>query len=131
IVKYAGGTILCETNGKNEWIQTGEIIQVGPAWRLIDAPVAGLPDDVVAPAGGEVADKELQPLLDQLNALDKDAPHGDGAPGPNPALVSYNLKRADLLEKIVAQVKPEKREPWIRQVADSLSSAAQSSPPAE
>src|SRR5262249_28835689 len=22
IVKYAGGTILCETNGKNEWIQT-------------------------------------------------------------------------------------------------------------
>src|SRR5262249_60746757 len=39
IVKYAGGTILCETNGKNEWIQTGEIIQVGPAWRLIGAPV--------------------------------------------------------------------------------------------
>jgi thiol-disulfide isomerase/thioredoxin len=128
IVKYAGGTILCETNGKNEWIQTGEIIQAGPAWRLIDAPVAGLPEDVVAPNGGEIAEKELQPLLDQLNTLDKDAPHGDGAPGPNPALVAYNLKRADILEKIVAQVKPEKREPWIRQVADSLSSAAQSSP---
>src|SRR5262249_43810818 len=100
-------------------------------WRLIDAPVAGLPEDVVAPSGGEIAEKELQPLLDQLNTLDKDAPRGDGAPGPNPAVVAYNLKPADPLEKILAQVKPEKREPGVRQGADSRSSGGESSPPAE
>ena len=39
-------------------------------------------------------------------------------------MVEHHLKRADLLEELVAKVKPEERDPWVRQVGDSLSTAA-------
>jgi thiol-disulfide isomerase/thioredoxin len=132
-VKYPNATILCETAGKNEWLQTGEIVQVAPgAWRVTDAPSPGLAETVEdsgAVAGTKIVDKELQGLLEQLKALDDKAPTkgGDGS-GPNQALASYHLQRADLLERVVAKAKPEEREPWIRQVADALSTAASSSP---
>jgi thiol-disulfide isomerase/thioredoxin len=48
--------------------------------------------------------------------------------GVNEALARHHQQRADLLEKIVGKVKPAERDPWIRQVADSLSTAAQASP---
>jgi hypothetical protein len=131
-VKYPNATLLCETNGKNEWLQTGELIQVGAAWRIVDGPVAG-PQEPATPdagPGAEIADKELQPLLDQLRALDEKAPKSTET-GPNATVVRYNLERADVLEKIVAQVKPERRDPWIRQEADCLSAAAQASPPTD
>jgi thiol-disulfide isomerase/thioredoxin len=128
VVKLANATVLCETGGKNDWLQTGELIQVGAAWRLTDGPTAGL-QEPAAPdmPGSEVADKELQPLVDQLRDLDARPPRNDN-PGPNPAVVRYNLDRADVLEKIVGQAKAEKRDPWIRQLADCLSAAAQASP---
>src|SRR5262249_30504287 len=133
IVKYANGTVLCETAGKNDWVQVGELIQVGVAWRLADGPSEGLP--TMAPPdqpGIDTVEKELQPLLDQLGAWDKEQGKVEaGSPGQNPSVVRYNLGRADILEKVVAQVKPEKREMWIRQVADCLAAAAQASPPAD
>ena len=71
----------------------------------------------------------LQKLLKQLKALDDTAPRNNTeTSGPNPAVSQYQLQRADILERIVGTVKPEEREPWIRQVADSLSTAAQSDP---
>jgi thiol-disulfide isomerase/thioredoxin len=137
-VKYPNATVLCETAGKNEWLQTGEIVRVAAdAWRVIDAPSPGLAETVddggaggVA-AGTKIVDKDLQALLEQLKGLDDKAPHGGDSSGPNPVLASYHLQRADLLERIVAKAKPEEREPWIRQVADALSTAASSSPPTE
>jgi hypothetical protein len=42
-------------------------------------------------------------------------------------MVRHNLARADILEKIVAGVPARERDPWIRQVSDSLASAAQAS----
>src|SRR5437868_2758444 len=45
IIKYRSGTILCETAGKNDWVQTGEMVQVGFSWRLVDAPTPGLADE--------------------------------------------------------------------------------------
>jgi Thioredoxin-like len=125
IIKYARATILCETDGKHDWIQTGEMIKLGLAWRIIDAPTAGDGTSEEAPSGG---DPELQALLTQLGALDAKPPRANElGTGPNPELVTYNLKRADLLERIVAKVKPEERDQWIRQVADCLAAAAQSS----
>ena len=53
--------------------------------------------------GPEIADKELQPLLEELRKLDDDAPKG-GPNAPSAAVVRYNLARADVLEKIVQQV---------------------------
>jgi thiol-disulfide isomerase/thioredoxin len=128
LVKYTNATVLFETAGKNDWLQTGELIQVGAAWRIIDAPTPGMQDPTVATpeGGGEIADKELQPLLDQLRDIDAHPPRSDTT-GPNPEVARYNQQRADVLEKIVNQAKPEKRDPWIRQEADCLSAAAQAS----
>lgn len=124
LVKHNGGTILFEANGKNDWVQTGEIIQVGTAWRLVDAPIPG--PTPVADSGGPgtaAKDPEVVKLIDELTALDKDVPSS----ADNAALTKHHLKRADVLEKLVAKVKPDERDPWVRQVGDSLSTAAQSS----
>lgn len=127
LYKHARGTILCEDNGKTEMLQTGELMQVGLAWRLVEAPSVG---DVstgtgAAEANAKPVDPAVQRLLDELRELDKSAPKsGEGA---NPQIVRYNLQRADLLERIVAKVKAEDREQWIRQVADCLNAAAQAS----
>src|SRR5262249_50542355 len=127
MIRYARGTILCETNGKHDWIQTGAMIKVGLAWRIIDAPAAG-------DGGGESAtasvDPALQGLLDQLRDHDAKAPKTEVA-GASADLVSYNLTRANLLEQIIAKVKPEEREQWIRQLADCLAAAAQYSTDAD
>jgi thiol-disulfide isomerase/thioredoxin len=133
-VKYPNATTLCETSGKNEWLQTGEIVQVAAgAWRVIDAPTPGLAETVEEAAGAgqggtKIVDKDLQGLLEQVKALDDKQPKGAEGGGPNAAVASYHLQRADLLERVVAKAKPEEREPWIRQVADALSTAASSSP---
>jgi thiol-disulfide isomerase/thioredoxin len=128
LIKYTNGTVLCETDGKNEWVQTGEIVQVAGAHRLVEGPTVGLTEQTPSPGNGiAVTDKELQGFLEQLRALDDRSPKG-GQPGADPAVVTYNLQRTDLLEKIVAKVKPEERDPWVRQIADCLGAAAQASP---
>jgi thiol-disulfide isomerase/thioredoxin len=128
LIKYANGTVLCETDGKNEWVQTGELILVSGAYRLVDGPTVGLTEQTPSPGNGiAVTDKELQGLLEQLRALDDRSPKG-GQAGPDPTVVTYNVQRTDLLEKIVAKVKPEERDPWVRQIADCLGAAAQASP---
>jgi hypothetical protein len=124
LIKYTRGTILCDTNGKNDWLQAGEMIKVGLTWRLIDAPTLG---DGSGDTTTASIDPALQPLLDQLRDLDARAPKSS-APGMSGPIVEYNLTRANLLEQIVAKVKSEEREQWIRQIADCLSAAAQNSP---
>jgi hypothetical protein len=126
VVKYVKASILYENNGKADFLQTGELIQVGPAWRVIDAPAPGDASEVAqAPT-----DPALQGLLDKLRELD--AKNGNlktaDAPGANPEIARYNLQRADVLEQIVGKVKAEERVQWINQVADCLSTAAQNSP---
>jgi hypothetical protein len=132
MIKYLRSTILYEHNGKHDWLQTGEMIQVGLAWRLVDAPVPGMPtegtsNETVAGAG----DPALQPLIEELRRLDADAPKvSDATPTANPAVARYHLQRATLLQKLLAKVsKSEDRDSWVRQVADSLSAAAQASSP--
>jgi len=126
LLKYAKAMVLYESAGKHDWISVGELIQAGSAWRLADAPVPSNSPD----AGGEPAptsDPALLSHLDELRKLDLTAPHSDGTLGPNPAVVAYNSARADIIEKLIAKVKPEDREQWTHQLADCLSAAAQSS----
>jgi hypothetical protein len=130
VVAYPHASILFEVGGATDWVQTGELIQVGAAWRILDAPTAGAA--AVAEQTGPAdpnkldADPKVMALVNELTELDKKAPEA-GAP-PNPAMAKHHLARCDLLEKIANESKPESREPWIRQMADSLSTAAQNSP---
>jgi thiol-disulfide isomerase/thioredoxin len=133
LIHHANATILYECSGKNDWLQTGEMIQVGYAWRLVDAPTPGAPVDVTGdsaptPGATPVEDKEMQALLDQLKQLDD----GMGKTATSGAeAVRYNLARAELLDKVVVKAKEDQRDPWVRQVADCLGTAAQNSPPGD
>ncbi len=136
LIKHSSGTVLFDAGGKNEWLQTGEMIQVGLAWRLVSAPTLGSgveeSDDGSKTTGGIKVpsdNPQLLKLIQDLTDLDKKQPAATAA--ADVGLVRHHLQRADVLEKIIALVKPEEREPWIRQVADSLSTAAQASPKGE
>lgn len=121
LVKYTNATILYENAGKHEFLQLGELVQVGAAWRLTESPGEG------AGSGGPMAqaDPEVQKLLEELRNLDRGAPAVTGA--SNPAAAKYNLQRADLIERIIGKVKAEEREQWIRQLADCFAAAVQHS----
>jgi hypothetical protein len=122
MIKYARGTILCETGTKNEWLQTGELVRVGAAWRIVEAPTQG--DGSNAAGQGMVINPQLQGLFAELEKLGKQEP---GPTAKSADVVKYNLERGDLLVKIVKNVDDKDREQWIRQIADCLSSAAQNS----
>src|SRR5262245_52195032 len=65
LVRYRGGTIVYEVGGKAELMQTGEMIQVGRAWRIVSAPAPGAaePEGVSGnDGGGLVYTEELKPL---------------------------------------------------------------------
>jgi hypothetical protein len=124
LIKYQKAAVLYESNGKHDWLQIGDLIQVGPAWRIIDAP------SLSAPGSGETAttsDPETQKLMEELGKLDANPPRIQEQPGPNAEIVRYNFQRADILQRIVAKAKPEDRDQWLRQQADCLSAAVLSS----
>jgi hypothetical protein len=142
---YPSRTIRCDYgDNKHQWFQTGEMVQVGPAWRLIGGPSQGDAVDIPVKLGGgsqntsstagtpkEGASPEMQKLLDKLGELDRSAPAATGIVGANDDVYQYNLKRVEVLERVIAKlptetkVKPEDREQWIKQLADCLSAACQ------
>ena len=132
VYRHTRATVLFQVGEANEWFQVGTMYLVGSAWKVVDAPSPGAgyseePDGKSgAPAGGiGIEDPKTLKLVEVLTEHDKKAvPAGAGA-------VAHHVARADLLEKIVYSADPKQRDPWIRQLADSLSSAAQAGTSAE
>lgn len=130
LVRYKNATILYEDGGKHDWLTLGELVQVGRSWRLVAGPVAGHGGEIesTSASGGVALSAAAQPLINQLKAIDANAPKpGDGGA----VLVKYNLDRAAVLEQIVAAVPEDQREAWVKQVADCYSAAAQSGEPGD
>jgi len=129
IVRHKGGTILYEHNGKHGWLQTGELVQIGRSWRVVDGPAEGHYADTEAAqaaAAGQTLqlDDAIKPLIERLKEIDAGAPkEGSSAT----AIVRYNQDRATVLEQIVAKAPGAQRDQWLRQGADCLSAAAQNS----
>ncbi|HEY8504760.1 MAG TPA: thioredoxin-like domain-containing protein, partial [Gemmataceae bacterium] len=124
LVRYRYGSILYENDGKHDWLQTGEMIQVGRAWRITDAPVAGSRFEQVSGEHAEgvlAVGPEVRPLLEELRKVDEAGPAG----GDPAETARHSLARAAVLEKIVAASPAEQKPQWVRQLADSLASAAQ------
>jgi thiol-disulfide isomerase/thioredoxin len=125
------GTVIFESGGKNDWIHTGQMVKVGDAWRLAEGPSHGSAAIETTPAapGAVTANPKLQKKVEELTEMEKTAPPSSATPGPNEALVKYNLKRADLLEQIIAEVPAKERDLWYRQLGDCLGTALQNSGP--
>lgn len=96
VLAYADRAVLYETaDKKHEWVHTGQLIQVGQAWRLTDVP--SLSDVTPPPAQPAEGNAKLKKLMDDLMALDKTQPASSGTPGPNKAVAEYNARRVALL----------------------------------
>jgi thiol-disulfide isomerase/thioredoxin len=138
VYRHPSRTILYENaEKKHDWLQTGEMIQIGPAtWRLVDAPAPGdmPPPPVtvdatgnVTPATAATTDPEMQKLMEKL--AEHDSPKNTPPPTAAPAeLLKYNMARVQLIEAILNKCKADERETWLKQLADNLSTAAQNSP---
>ena len=133
LVRYRHGTILYQEGdgekAKHNWLQTGEMIQVGKAWRIIQGPVAGMqtePDNSGGPevVGGVKPPPGSEKLIEELKKRDAAGPAKPGRDG----IIEYNLARATILEQIAAMVKADEaasREVWVRQAIESYAAAAQ------
>ena len=131
IFRYKGGTILYQNAGKADFVQTGEMILVGRAWKIIDAPMPGHApiEEPMAKNGDGPAlqiSEEIKPMLAQLQQIDESI-KDKGLSDPSTA-VRYNIARANVLEKIVAKTSGRQQDDWTKQLADCLSAAAQNSP---
>ncbi len=127
LIRHRRGTVLLDLGGKTDWLQTGELVQVGAAWRVVEGPSLGAltEEDPTTTAGtrplGKLdfdKDPDLRKMVEDLGALDRQMAQGNPTP-------KQHMSRADQLAKIAGKLKPEDRDPWLRQIADSLSSAAQ------
>jgi hypothetical protein len=118
---YKGGTILVEDGGKTSFLQTGELVQIGRSWKVIDGPAAGAAtNDTTA---GSVVEKGIEELVGKLNDLDKRAPN----PPTIESLAAFNAERAKLLEDIVARANA--KETWIKMLIDAHAAAAEGGKP--
>ncbi|MFO0425182.1 MAG: redoxin domain-containing protein [Planctomyces sp.] len=124
---------------KTDLIMIGEMVRVGETWKLtqIPTPLDGSGPQSIQVGGilmqprlssadastGESMSEEMQKLLAALQKVDEASPAPDSKPQD---IAKYNVKRADLIEQIIAQPqKPEDKLQWVRQFADGVAAATQ------
>ncbi len=125
---YKNGTVLVEDGGKGVALQTGELVQIGRSWKLVDGPAAGAappPGHGGGNDGAAPVPEGIRPLVDQINALDQKSPN----PPTVAALAEFNARRADLLEQINAKLPEEQKETWLKMLLDSHAAAAEGDKP--
>ncbi len=125
LIHHRSRTVLYETGGPagklHEFMRTGEMLKVGMAWRMVDAP--GEMDIT----GGGVGDppvitKKGQEYLDEIAKVEASGPL---SPRPTTASeVSRHMRHAALIEKLLVVVEPKERENWIEQMLDNLGAVA-------
>ncbi|MFO0968185.1 MAG: thioredoxin-like domain-containing protein [Gemmataceae bacterium] len=120
VIKFPSRQVLYKVKDKHDLLETGELIQVGYAWRLTDAPGQAASD---APAA---TDPNLQKLYNDLAKLDAAAPPAPPTVEKNAAVAKYNLDRAEILAKL-APIEPKavQKEIWTKQIFDNLGTAHQ------
>lgn len=142
VTVYENVVALVESQGEHRMMQIGTLIRVDGGWKVIDVPrVFSADADEVTSSGfffratpnvgdsgpsGTLAkggsDEEIRTLLNDLEKLDTTADAATPA-----AQAKYNRQRADILEKLVDKAgSDEDRSQWVRQLADTISVAAQS-----
>ncbi len=118
VIKFPSRAVRYLEADKHKWMQTNEMIQVGMAWRLIDAP--GDEKATPPPAG-----TELEKLLNLLAELDKMAPPSSPILSKDAKVEAYYRKRIDLVSKIIPLDKESEREGWYKQLFDNMTAMAQ------
>jgi thiol-disulfide isomerase/thioredoxin len=139
IIAYENVVAMIDTNGKDGQVQVGTIVKIGDQWRVIDAPAASDASGNVANArgfffnsptrgatgatgeGGEEVSDALQGTMAQLSKLEEAISRATS----NSQLEELNEQRANLLQQIADSIGEKDRPQWLRQMADTISAAAQ------
>lgn len=120
------GTVLVqEGNNPTKSFQTGELVLVGRAWKLVDGPAVGATAD--AGPGLQLVIKGIEDLVAKLDEIDR-AAH----PNTFEEIAAHNAKRAGVLEQIYAKLSNDNSEPavriretWTKLLLDSVAAAAE------
>lgn len=126
LVTYKNGTILIQDGTEPRFLQTGELVLIGRAWKLVDGPsVAGVGGETTGSSGPPVPES-IRELVTRLDALDRDFLSRP----VNPATVAaHHAQRVEVLEQIIAAVPATQQEPWARLLIEALSAAAEGEGP--
>ena len=112
LIKITHGLVLYDNptaKKQNDFINAPEMIQVGLAWRLTDAPS---PD-------GEVGDPKYKKALDDLAEIDAKRPEGSkGA-----KVIEWNKARSQATAEVAKYCPANERESWYKQVVDGYATA--------
>ncbi len=121
LVKHKTAAVLIETEDKKaEVFQTGELVLIGRAWKVVDGPTVGAPgttDENVTNIP-----KEIEAEVTQLSGIQPPA-----ANTPADA-TQYHLARAAVLEQIVAKTAGAQQFLWLRQLIEAYAAAAEVDP---
>ena len=123
-VVHKSGTIVVHDGKDTKFLQTGEMILVGRAWKLVDGPSVGPAAAEVggiASNDGPIVNDENKELVAQIDALDKGLTPGM----PADKMAEYYTKRAGIIEQIVQKLKPEQQTGWAKLLIESLASATE------
>jgi hypothetical protein len=124
LIRHRHATILYSDGDRvHDFIQTGEMILIGRAWRIVEAPYPGTSvggQQVGTDSGINIPEK-VRALVDKLKPIDEKYK----AASTPAEVVEYNLARAAVLEEIIAALAEKDREEWTKQVSDCYSTAAQ------
>ena len=124
VIKYPSRAVRYMLNKENKWLHTGELIQVGMAWRLVDVP-SEREDPATPPASQAAVNPELEKRLKWLAELDLTPPPSVGPVSQNKEVDSFYRKRINLVQQIIPFDKAEQREGWYKQLFDNLTALAQ------
>jgi len=138
---YENVAAVIKSGETHDQLIIGTLVKVGDVWRLIDLPksisdaqagigaqgfffqasLTGRAEANVPVSGGLSA--RVQELISQMEQIDKDLLSAT-APAE---LAPLNARRADVLEQLAAETQDKsERVIWLRQLADTVSAAAQS-----
>jgi peroxiredoxin len=135
---YENAMAIVQNGERHDLIMIGEMVLVGRVWKLTQVPSAleGNGPQTVQLGGilmqprlggdtpvGSGMSEAMQQILADLQKVDENSPAADATPRQ---LATYNVRRADLIEKLAAAAPNDsERVQWIRQFADGISAAVQ------
>lgn len=138
VLVYDNVAAIVDGDGGHQQVNIGTLVQVGRTWKAISLPrnlegesvaaegfffqQAGQPASTLAGAAPGGISPAAQDLLDEMEKLDRDLAATSSATRQG----QLQAKRADLLERLISATTGEDKAIWVRQFADTISSAAQS-----
>jgi cytochrome oxidase Cu insertion factor (SCO1/SenC/PrrC family) len=122
LVRHKNVAVLVDAgDGKTmTYFSTGELVQVGKVWRVVDGPSLGTPVDGDDATTSPVVPDAIREIVDLIGKVKPPAGPADTA--------RYHLERAALLEKCVVGTQGAQQMPWLKQMIDAYAAGVESAP---